>query len=413
MKKVIILALAAMLAWPASADTPKKAKNQPVQTDREYWVDVAWRISQPILEPMSRGELHSTMPMQYSSTWDGRDGNVAWMEAFGRLMAGISPWLALPDDNTPEGAKRAQMRDWALKSYANAVDPESPDYLGWRTKANQVMVDASYLANSLLRAPALWEQLDERTRQRYIDEFKGLRRHFCWYSNWMLFRPMIEAFLLSVGEEHDGYALRTGLTKVDEWYVGDGWYSDGPDFAMDYYNSFVIHTYMVECVEAMAARRVGSPVSFDLLLRRMQRYNTLLERMISPEGTFPTIGRSITYRMAAFQPLALAVWKYGLPENLTNGGVRAALTAVMRRMFDGPQNFDEAGYLRFGFNGDQSDVADYYTNTGSLYITSLVFLPLGLSADAEFWTAPAEKWTSQRAWGGEPFHKDYHQSIRK
>ena len=73
------------------------------------------------------------------------------MEAFGRLMAGIAPWLALPDDDTAEGAKRKQLREWALASYKNAVDPASPDYLLWR-KEGQPLVDAAYITESFLRA---------------------------------------------------------------------------------------------------------------------------------------------------------------------------------------------------------------------------------------------------------------------
>jgi hypothetical protein len=419
---LVAAALIALVALPTAASAASAAKKQKQQpSDREYWAALAYKISRPILEPMSRGELQATMPMEYSPVWDGRDRDVAWMEGFGRLMAGIAPWIALPDDGTPEGRMRAELRDWALKSYANSVDPESPDYLGWDAKAMQVIVDASYIANSFLRAPqALWELLDDVTKQRYVTEFKRLRKIATPNNNWLLFRAIIEAFLMSIDEEYDAFALRQSIITVNGWYLGDGWYGDGPEFAMDYYNSYVINPMMVEITEAMAARKVYSPVSFDLALRRMQRYNVLQERLISPEGTFPAMGRSMTYRMGAWQPLALSAWKYGLPEKLTAGGVRSALTAVMKRMFGadiskglGGANFNEAGYLVFGFAGNQPGITDYYTNTGSLYITSLVFLPLGLPADDAFWTAPAEKWTSARAWSGEPFAKDYHESVRR
>jgi hypothetical protein len=427
MRKILMLTAVAMLAFPSMAagktaalpaTLPATPNKQNQQTDREYWAGLAYKLSKPLLEPMSRGELQSTMPMEYSPVWDGRDRDVAWMEAFGRLMAGIAPWIALPDDGSPEGRMRAELKDWALKSYVNAVDPDSPDYLGWKANAMQVIVDASYIANSFLRAPeALWEPLDEVTKARYVAEFKSLRRIATPYNNWLLFRAMIEAFLMSIGEEYDGFALRQSLITINEWYLGDGWYADGPEFSLDYYNSYVINPMVVEIVEAMAAKKVYSPISFDLALRRMQRYNILQERLISPEGTFPPMGRSMTYRMGAWQPLALSAWRYGLPENLTAGGVRSALTAVMKRMFGadgaGGANFNEAGYLVFGFTGDQPEITDYYTNTGSLYITSLVFLPLGLPADDAFWTAPAEKWTSAKAWGGEPFPKDYHESVRR
>lgn len=393
---------------------PQKGKSKQVQqSDREYWAEMTYKISAPVLSNMSKGELKKNMIVELSPTWDGRNKNVTYMEAFGRLMAGISPWLALPDDDTPEGVKRTQIREWALLSYANAVNPDSPDYLQW-TGENQFLVDAAYIANSFIRAPkALWEPLDNVTKERYIKEFKSLRKIRPPYNNWLLFRGMVEAFLLSIDEECDGFALNLAVRKLDEWYLGDGWYGDGPEFSLDYYNSFVMHPMLVEIIEVMQAKKVHSPVSFDLALRRMQRYNQLLERLISPEATFPAMGRSMTYRMGAFQTLALSGWKYGFPKNLTNGQVRNALTSVMKRLFAMEGNFNEGGFLQLGFVGHQTNLADYYTNNGSLYITSLVFLPLGLSADQPFWTDAAEEWTSQKAWGGKLFPKDYHESVKK
>ena len=98
------------------------------------------------------------------------------MECFGRLMAGLAPWISLPDDDTVEGSQRKQLREWALKSYAQAVDPESPDYLLWR-KEGQTLVDAAYIAESFIRGyDALWVPLDSVTKQRYITEFTQLRR---------------------------------------------------------------------------------------------------------------------------------------------------------------------------------------------------------------------------------------------
>lgn len=380
--------------------------------DRKYWTDLCYKIAAPVLSNMAKGELRKNMSLEFSPTWDKRSQEVSYLEAFGRLMAGVAPWLNLPDDESPEGKQRKQLREWALESCKNAVDPQSPDYLYWEGP-NQVLVDASYLANAFIRAPkALWEPLDKTTKERYIEKFKALRTITPAYNNWLLFRGMIEAFFVSIGEDYDGFALSVSLRKINEWYLADGWYSDGSEYSLDYYNGYVMHPMYVEIIEVLEKHKIQSPVSHDLALRRMQRYNQLIERLISPEGTFPPIGRSITYRMGAFQTLALSAWKYELPTKLTYGGVRAALTAVMKRMFTVKGNFDENGFLRLGFVGHQPDLADYYTNNGSLYITSLVFLPLALSPEHPFWSAPAEQWTSQKAWNGEPFAKDYHESIK-
>ena len=85
----------------------------------------------------------------------------------------------------------------------------------------------------------------------------------------------------------------------------------------------------------------------------------------------------------------------------------------MKRMFSVDGNFTDKGYLQLGFAGHQPGLANYYSNNGSLYMTSLVFMPLGLPATHPFWTAPAEQWTSQKAWSGQPFREDYHTSLRK
>ena len=243
--------------------------------------------------------------------------------------------------------------------------------------------------------------------------FKGLRTIRPAYNNWLLFRAMIEAFLFSIDEEADEYVLTVATNKINEWYLSDGFYSDGPEFAFDYYNSFVMHPMYIEVLEVLEAKKFWTTVSSELAIKRMQRFNTILERLISPEGTFPAVGRSITYRMGVFQTLALAAWKYGMPENISNGQVRAALTKVMQNMFAVDGNFNEKGYLALGFAGHQPNLANYYTNNGSLYMTSLVYLPLGLPASHPFWTDPAEPWTSQKAWSGQPFPIDGHVSLRK
>ncbi|KAA6307057.1 hypothetical protein EZS27_039409, partial [termite gut metagenome] len=109
----------------------------------------------------------------------------------------------------------------------------------------------------------------------------------------------------------------------------------------------------------------------------------------------------------AFQPLALLALKGELPESLREGQVRNALTSVMKRMFSAGEIFGEKGFLQLGFAGHQPGISDGYTNNGSMYLTSLVFLPLGLPADHSFWTSEALNWTAKKAWNGEEFPKDH------
>lgn len=386
----------------------------PKNQDRAYWCNLAYKMAAPVLSNMAKGELQKNMIVEVSPTWDGRDKRVTYMEAFGRLMAGIAPWLTLPDDNTEEGQMRKQLREWALKSYANAVDPQSPDYLLWRNEG-QPLVDAAYIAESFLRAyDQLWMPLDETTKKRYIEEFTLIRRVDPPYTNWLLFSSTIESFLAKAGAKYDAYRVNSAIRKVEEWYTGDGWYADGPSFAFDYYSSYVFHPMYLETLQAMkdakAYTRIHYSKYYDRALKRAQKYSLILERLISPEGTFPVFGRSIPYRMAAMQPLALMAWYQELPAGVSNAQVRCALTATMKRMFESGNNFNEGGYLTIGFSGRQPNIADWYTNNGSLYMTSLAFLPLGLPATHPFWTDAPQDWTSKRAWSEQAFPKDHHWS---
>lgn len=381
-------------------------------SDREYWVDLAYSMAAPVLRNMAEGNLQKNMMVEVSPTWDGRNRKVTFMETFGRLMAGIAPWLALPDDDTDEGAKRKQLREWALASYKNAVDPSSPDYLLWQGEG-QAMVDAAYIAESFTRAyDALWMPLDEQTKQRYVSEFKNIRKIDPPYTNWLLFSSTIESFLIKAGEQGDCYRVNSAVRKMEEWYTGDGWYADGPEFSFDYYSSFVFHPMYLETlsnmIDAKRRTRIHYGKYYNRALERTKKYAIVLERMVSPEGTFPVVGRSIPYRMACLQPLALMAWKEQLPAGLTNGQVRSALTKVMHRMFDGKENFNEGGFLTIGFCGRQPNVADWYTNNGSLYMTSLAFMPLGLPATHPFWTDAPAPTTQEKAWNGKPFPKDHH-----
>jgi hypothetical protein len=388
-----------------------KAAAQPLPTtgaqDREFWVNTLYKIAYPVVHNLSEGTLRKNMPVELGPNYSLRAEKVTHLEAVGRTMAGLAPWLALPDDETREGKLRKQLRTELLKGLVNAVDPSHPDYLNFRTE-HQPIVDAAYVAQAFLRAPkVLWEPLDSLTKKRFIEEFKSLRTRKGAYNNWLLFAGINEGFLMKIGEQYDPSRIDYALRKMKEWYVGDSWYSDGEKFSMDYYNSYVIHSMLVDLLQITVEHKFSPQQDYNTALQRMIRYSEFLERIVSPEGTYPAFGRSITYRTAAFQALAQVALMEKLPQHIAPAQVRCALTKVMHNMFDGSQNFDSKGWLVLGFNGHQPMVADEYTSTGSLYICTIGFLTLGLPADNQFWSAPPADWTSKKAWSGQAVKKDY------
>lgn len=80
--------------------------------DRAYWLHSLERLAKPVLKALAERRLQRDMPLE--SRGDGRE-QFAGLEAFGRLMAGIAPWLALKDGNPEEAALRERMKGWYIE----------------------------------------------------------------------------------------------------------------------------------------------------------------------------------------------------------------------------------------------------------------------------------------------------------
>lgn len=369
--------------------------------ERSVWVEEMTRIAGPVLENLAEGTLKANMPFESLST-DPLRKEVSYLEAFGRTVCGIAPWLELGPDDTPEGRLRARYIDMTVKALQQAVDPQSPDRLVFDNRHTQPLVDAAFLAEGVLRAPTqLWGRLDDRTRDNLVTAWKTSRQIRPYDSNWLLFASIIEAALLEFTGEYDADRLYTGVYRFRyRWYKGDAWYGDGEDFHLDYYNSLVIHPMLTEVLGVMDRHGLPGADFLPEQQRRHGRFAAELERMISPEGTYPVIGRSIAYRFGAFHALADAALLHLLPTDVDPAQVRSALGAVIRRQISAPGTFDGNGWLRVGFAGSQPRMGEEYINTGSLYLCMAVFLPLGLPADDPFWAHADADWTSRNAWMG-------------
>lgn len=385
----------------------RKKKDAEV-SDRQYWCDLTYQISYPLLDALSKGELKKQMPVEQQENATERE-HFAHLEGFGRLLCGIAPWLELGLGAGKEGEQRAELTTLALRGVRQAVDPNSPDYMNFTgAYGRQPLVDAAFLAQAFLRSPnVLWKGLTQETQQMVIDAFKKTREITPYYSNWLLFAGMIEAFFLQVGEDWDGMRIDYSIRQHEQWYKGDGIYGDGPDFHWDYYNSFVIQPMLVDISKVLLEHDQLSEKNYQETLKRSVRYATVLERMISPEGAYPPIGRSLAYRMGAFQSLSQMALMKQLPKEVSPAQVRCALTAVMKRQMTAPGTFDENGWLKIGFCGSQLCAGETYICTGSLYLCSVGLLALGLPAEDEFWSAPETSWTQKKAWSGKEFPIDH------
>lgn len=360
--------------------------------DRTYWLNTMLKIAEPVLVHLAEGRLARSMP--HEGLKERRI--YAPLEAFGRTLAGIAPWL----ETGSEASLRARFADLARAGLDMATNPASPDYMNF-SEGDQPIVDAAFLAQGILRASTeLWEKLPERVRQQVAQALKQTRTRKPCFNNWLLFSAMIEAALRRMGEDWDPMRIDYALKQHEQWYAGDGAYCDGPHFHWDYYNSFVIHPMLIDLLDEIGTEDPEWARMKEPVLKRAQRYGEILERLISPEGTFPPVGRSLAYRFGVFHLLAQLALQDRLPVTLPAPQVRSALTAVIRNMTEAEGTFDENGWLHIGFCGHQPWIGESYITTGSLYLCTVVFLPLGLDAKAPFWSGAPADWTARKIWSG-------------
>lgn len=365
---------------------------------RKQWIDAMCKIVTPVLDMLEQGKLKQSLPL----TFHEERKAFAPLEAFGRSMLGLAPWLEADSEilDEEERTRQAVYRAKAVRCIEMATNPESPDFMLF-DEGGQPLVDAAFLAHALVRAPkALAAALPEETRKYLADALRSTRKIPAYNSNWLFFSAMVEAGLYVIGEPYDIMRVIYPMRVFQQWYKGDGVYGDGAMFHWDYYNSFVIQPMYVDLVRLFENEHDEIRQMKSVVLKRAARYASELERMIGPEGSYPIIGRSICYRFGAFQMLSQAALEHMLEPHISPASVRCGLSAVIARVMSSPDLFDKNGWLRPGVFGYQPELAEEYINIGSLYLCSAVFLPLGLAPQDAFWSAPDEEWSAKKVWAG-------------
>jgi hypothetical protein len=379
--------------------------------ERSYLVNTLAKIADPVLIALSKNELKTQMPVE--SSGEGR-AQFTHLEAFGRLLSGMAPWLELGPDDTKEGKLRKKYIELARMGLHNATDSTAADYMNFNC-CGQPVVDAAFLAQALLRAPGqLWYPLDKTTKANVIAALRKSGQITHYDNNWVMFSATIEAALYKFSgsfhrDETIGY-----INQCLGYYKGDGVYGDGENFHWDYYNSYVMQPMLIDVlktiIEQDSVRNISNSdlkSKYKLVLKRAQRYAEIQEMLISPEGTYPVIGRSSAYRFGAFQLLSQIALMQKLSDIIKPQQVRAALYTLIKRQIEAPGTFDKNGWLQIGVYGHQPAMGEPYISTGSLYLCSEAFLMLGLPAENIFWQGKDEPWTSKKIWSGQNTKRDH------
>ena len=385
----------------ASTLLPQNNSSPPTTlTNRQEWLALLLRMARPVMEAAALGKLQELMPLEAAPGQLADRRQVTHLEAVGRTLAGIAPWLENGNRQGEEGREHTRFQSLAIETIARGVAKGTSAYLKFGEQ-HQTIVDAGFLSLALARAPQqLVFALPSATRGSLADALRATRALAPPFNNWLLFSAMIEAALLRLEQPWDRMRVDYALREHSSWFLGDGVYGDGPHFHADFYNSYVIHPFLLALIESVSPFSPSWADMAPVIRERATRYAAILERTIAHDGSFPALGRSITYRCGAFHLLADAALRHLLPSALPPEQVRSALGAVISRTLGAPGTFDDAGWLRIGLAGHQPSLGEAYISTGSLYLATMAFLPLGLSPGDPFWAGASQPWTSQKLWAG-------------
>lgn len=256
----------------------------------------------------------------------------------------------------------------------------------------QPLVEAASIALALrLTRPLLWDRLDDPVRQRAAAWLGDGLTAEAWPCNWELFPVTVGGFLQEIGyeAEESREAIDRGLERIEEWYVGGGWYTDGDGRKFDYYNGWAMHLYPVLHAWLAQDERL-----LDLYGGRLSRHLEDYARLFAGDGAPMHQGRSLTYRFATTAPFWLGALTGRTP--LTPGETRRLSSGALKYFLERGA-VDERGLLSLGWHGPDEAVLQGYSGPASPYWASKGFLGLLLPADHEVWTAAEEPAPVERA----------------
>ncbi|MFC8514489.1 DUF2264 domain-containing protein [Streptomyces sp. NPDC057257] len=337
-----------------------------------------------------------------------------WEAAADALLAAVEPYAAregalyhFPGDRESwsgrlsdglEGYARTLLlaafrRDeTALQRYADGLAAGVSGVWPRIEDRSQPLVEAASIALALrLTRPLLWDRLDEGVRQRAAAWLGDALTAEPWPCNWELFPVTVGGFLEEIGYETEASrkAIERGLERIEDWYLGEGWYTDGDGRKFDYYNGWAMHLYPV-----LHAWLAGDDRLLDLYGGRLSRHLQDYARLFGADGAPMHQGRSLTYRFATTAPLWLGALtdRTPLPPGQTRRLASGALKYFLDRGAVSPQ-----GLLTLGWHGPDPAVRQGYSGPASPYWASKAFLGLLLPPDHPVWTTPEEPGPTERA----------------
>jgi len=301
----------------------------------------------------------------------------AGLEGFSRILWGLAPYWA--------DGKDSELDDWIVEGITHGSNPEHPEYWGIYGDGEQAYVEMGALAYSLLMAPhKVWKPLDEESKIRFQNWLLQINHHVISDNNWLFFRVLVNCGLKKVNAEFSEEQLKKDLSRVDDFYLGDGWYSDGATKQRDYYVPFAMHFYGLLYAKLMEDE---DPERSRTYKERAEKFAKDFIYYFGERGEALPYGRSLTYRFA--QGCFWSALVYSNTEAFSWGVMKGILNRHFRWWFSQPI-LDHENKLTLGYAYPNLTVCEGYNSSQSPYWAMKTLLLLAVPEEHPFWQAEEE-----------------------
>lgn len=342
-----------------------------------WWRSAAESLLQPLAALMRPGK--ADLPLRGQASNHGARADR--LESFARPCLLAAHWLA-SERSSGEKLSRTEIAEWFRRGLLIGTNPDSPEYWGPTANHHQHTVEMAALTLALQMARSqLWEPLSRAEREQVARWFASIRGAGLHRNNHMFFNVMTLAFLAQegYGRRNDEPVMRHLLDVIESMSVGGGWFIDGMNETVDYYEAYAFHYY-----GPWWAKLYGHTDP-----RRARRWKDWLGKFLkdyihffAASGENPPFGRSMCYRFAASAPFGLA--EHCGVSSIPPGQARRVCTRNLKFFLNQPI-FQDQGALSLGWTDDFPAVTEAYSCAGSTYWAAKGFAPLLLPRKHAFW----------------------------
>lgn len=340
---------------------------------REDYVELLRILCKPLKQYYS--EHHAFLNPGVTGTHYGV--KITGLEGFARVLWGLVPFW--------KSGGSTELDVCVLDGIRHGSDPQDSEYWGNFPDGSQAFVEMAPFGHGLLLTPErIWEPLNEQEKEKFNQWLFQINEHIISDNNWLFFRVLVNCGLKKVGGHYDGAQVEKDLNRIEEFYLGEGWYADGMTKQVDYYIGFAMHFYGLIYAHTMQNE---DPVRAKRFKERAEKFAKDYIYWFGKHGEALPYGRSLVYRFAqasfwsalAFCEMPVFPW----------GVLKGIINRHLRYWFSNPI-LDAEDKLTIGYAYPSLNYSEGYNSPSGVYWALKTLLILALPEEHIFWKTEEE-----------------------